>query len=181
MAKGSQGERDVAKDLSLWWTHHEREDCIWRTSGSGARFTTRAKAGLHTAGGAGDFTYTDSIAKPLFDLLVIENKCGYTDSIDPLAMVDSSKADILEIWLKKAYVECTQTHRYYPMLIFKRNRKSRCVMIPFQLFNAIAQYKPPTLPRIVMYPQKTVIMGFDQFLNWCEPEVIKFILKKATQ
>jgi hypothetical protein len=178
MAKGSQSERDVARDLSLWWTNHERDDVIYRTAGSGARFASRAKSGRATANSAGDFGFIDPIAKPLLDLLVIENKCGYTDQIDPLAMVDSNKADILEIWLKKAYVECTQTHRYYPMLIFKRNRKSRCVMIPFPLFNAIAQYKSPTLPRIVMYPQKTVIMGFDEFLNWCTPEIIKDILKK---
>jgi hypothetical protein len=181
MAKGSQGERDVSRDLSLWWTHHERDDCIWRTSGSGARFTTRAKVGLHTAGSAGDFTYIDVIAKPLFDLLLVENKVGYTDGIDPLASVDSTKLDILDTWLKKAYMECQQTHRHYPLLIFKRNRKSRCVMMPFGFFNAIAQYKTTNSPRIVLYPQKTVIMGFDEFLNWCEPGIIQLILKKATQ
>jgi hypothetical protein len=180
VGKGSQAERDVSKDLSLWWTNHERDDTIWRTSGSGARFTTRAKAGLHTAGGVGDFTFTDAIAKPLFDLLVIENKTGYSDLVDPLAMVDSNKADILGTWLKKAYVECQQTKRHYPMLIFKRNRKARCVLIPILLFNAIGMRHPSNakFPRIVLFPQATVIMGFDEFLNWCTPEIIKDILKK---
>jgi len=178
VGKGSQAERDVSKDLSLWWTHHERDDTIWRTSGSGARFTTRAKAGLHTAGGAGDFTFTDAIAKPLFDLLVIENKTGYSDLVDPLAMVDSNKADILDTWLKKAYVECQQTKRHYPMLIFKRNRKNRCVLIPNDFFFDISKRVPcRNVPKIMLYPQKTTIMGFDEFLNWCTPEIIKDILK----
>lgn len=181
MAKGSNAERTVAVDLSLWWTNGERPDTIWRTAGSGARFTTRAKSGKSTANSAGDFGFIDAIAKPLFDLLLVENKCGYTDQIDPLASVDSSKLDILDTWIKKAFVECTQTHRHYPMLIFKRNRKHRCVMIPFQFFNAIAQYKSAYMARIVLYPQKTVILGFDEFLNWCEPEIVKLILKKANQ
>jgi hypothetical protein len=178
MAKGSNAERTVAVDLSLWWTNGERPDTIWRTAGSGARFTTRAKSGKTTANSAGDFGFIDPIAKPLFDLLVIENKCGYTDQIDPLASVDSSKLDILDTWLKKAYIECQQTHRHYPMLIFKRNRKSRCVMIPVLFFNAIAQRSSATFARIILYPQKTVIMGFDEFLYWCTPDIIKDILKK---
>jgi len=181
MAKGSNAERTVAVDLSLWWSNHERPDLIWRTAGSGARFTTRAKSGKSTANSAGDFSYLDLDAKPLFDLFLIENKCGYTDQIDPLASVDSSKLDILDTWLKKAYVECQQTHRHYPILIFKRNRKHRCVLITIPLFNTISQYKLPTLPRIVLYPQKTVIMGFDEFLNWCTPDIIKDILRKRHQ
>jgi hypothetical protein len=178
MAKGSNAERTVAVDLSLWWSNHERPDLIWRTAGSGARFTTRAKSGKSTANSAGDFAFIDPLAKPLFDLLLIENKCGYSKLIDPLASVDSSKLDILDAWLKKAYVECQQTHRHYPMLIFKRNRKARCVMIPILLFNAISQRKTSYSARIVLFPQKTVIMGFDEFLNWCKPEIIKDILKK---
>ena len=178
MAKGSNAERTVAVDLSLWWTNGERPDTIWRTAGSGARFTTRAKSGKSTANSAGDFGFIDPIAKPLFDLLLIENKCGYTDQIDPLASVDSSKLDILDTWLKKAYVECQQTKRHYPMLIFKRNRKARCVLIPVLLFNEIARRVTSSSPRIVLFPQKTVIMGFDEFLNWCTPEIIKDLLKK---
>jgi hypothetical protein len=181
MAKGAQGERDVARDLSLWWTDHQRDDTIWRTSGSGARFTTRQKTGQKTANSAGDFAFIDPVAKPLFDLLVIENKVGYTNQIDPLSAVDSKKADILETWLKKAYIECHQTNRHFPLLVFKRNRKNRCVMMPFRLYSVIAQRKTMVFPRIVLFPQKTVIMGFDQFLNWCTPDIIRDILKEASK
>jgi hypothetical protein len=155
---------------------------IWRTAGSGARFTTRAKSGKSTANSAGDFGFIDPTAKPLFDLLLIENKCGYTDQIDPLASVDSSKLDILDTWLKKAYLECQQTKRHYPILIFKRNRKSRCVLMPIMLFNSIGMRHPSNakFPRIVLFPQATIIMGFDEFLNWCTPEIIKDILNESS-
>jgi hypothetical protein len=183
MAKGGQAEREVSVDLSLWWSNGQRQDLIWRTSGSGARFTTRAKAGLRTAGSAGDFTYIDAIAKPLFDLLLLENKIGYNKQIDPLSKIDSSKADILDTWLKKAYVECSQAKRFYPMVIFKRNRKDRCVLMPILLFHEIAKRveASTTFSRMVLYPQKTVIMGFDSFIHWCTPDIIKDILRKARQ
>lgn len=80
MSKGFSDEREVATDLSLWWTEYERDDVIWRTSGSGARATTRQKAGKTTAAGHGDLTFTDPIAKPLFDVLYIENKRGYSNT-----------------------------------------------------------------------------------------------------
>jgi hypothetical protein len=134
--------------------------------------------GKLTTNSCGDICHLDPIGKPLLDLLVIENKCGYTDQIDPLASVDSTKLDILDTWLKKAYIECQQTTRHYPMLIFKRNRKARCIMIPILLFYAISQRKSvEDFSRIILYPQKTVIMGFDEFLYWCTPEIIKDILK----
>jgi hypothetical protein len=80
MSKGFSDEREVATDLSLWWTRYERDDVIWRTSGSGARATNRLKRGLASAAGHGDLTFTDPIAKPLFDVLFIENKRGYSNT-----------------------------------------------------------------------------------------------------
>lgn len=179
MAKGSQGERDVSRELSLWWTNGERDDCIWRTAGSGARFTSRSKQGKHTANSAGDFCFIDAIAEPLFKLLVIENKVGYTKNIDPLSQVDGKKADILDTWLKKAYLECRQTKRHYPIVIFKRTRKERCVLMPVLLFNEIAQRSgPANFPRIMMLPQRSVILRLDSFFLWCRPQTIVKILKE---
>jgi len=177
MAKGAQAERDVSRELSLWWSNGEREDLIWRTAGSGARFTARSKQGKNTANSAGDFCFIDSIAKPLFDLLVIENKVGYTSTIDPLSQVDGIKADVLDTWLKKAYLECQQTKRHYPIVIFKRNRKERCVLMPVQLFNDIAQLSgPATFPRMMLLPQRTVILRLSSFFLWCRPNCIQRIL-----
>jgi hypothetical protein len=83
--KGSGFERDISKQLSLWWSGGERDDLMWRTSQSGGRATQRAKQAVRTKYGYGDLTFTDPIAKPLFDLLVISAKRGYTHTSRPLS------------------------------------------------------------------------------------------------
>lgn len=90
--KGSGFERELAKQLSLWWSHGDRDDLIWRTSQSGGRATQRAKRAVRTKYGYGDLTFTDPAAKPLFDLLVISAKRGYTNTSKPLQKKDIDRA-----------------------------------------------------------------------------------------
>ncbi|MBM3120244.1 MAG: hypothetical protein FJ006_12010, partial [Chloroflexi bacterium] len=58
-SKGASFERDISRQLSLWWTHGERDDVFWRSSMSGGRATVRAKKGQKTAYQNGDITATD--------------------------------------------------------------------------------------------------------------------------
>jgi len=44
-AKGSQFEREIAKQLSLWLTLDKREDVLWRSSLSGGRATIAHRKG----------------------------------------------------------------------------------------------------------------------------------------
>lgn len=74
--KGPPFEREIAHSLSRWWTGGERDDLAWRTAGSGARATTRAKKGKSTANAAGDLAATDHLIQPLFDLFAFELKRG---------------------------------------------------------------------------------------------------------
>jgi hypothetical protein len=74
--KGPQFEREMAGALSRWWTAGERDDLAWRTAGSGARATTRAKKGKTTANAAGDLAATDAAIQPLFDVFAFELKRG---------------------------------------------------------------------------------------------------------
>ena len=96
MAKGSQFERDICRELSIWWTQGERDDIFWRTSGSGARATTRAKKGDATANSAGDIGYLDEIGKPFLDYFMVELKRGYTNT------KKFSKKKVIE-YIKKNY------------------------------------------------------------------------------
>jgi hypothetical protein len=69
--KGSAFERSTLKELSTWFSKGERDDIFWRTAGSGARATTRAKTGKMTADSAGDITAIHSSGKAIdksFDL-----------------------------------------------------------------------------------------------------------------
>lgn len=91
MAKGGDFERDISRFLSLWWTHDERDDIFWRTSASGARATARATKFKKTKYDHGDITFTDPIAKPMLDLMVIEAKRGYTNTSRKIKASDMEK------------------------------------------------------------------------------------------
>jgi hypothetical protein len=81
MAKGSQFERDICRQLSLWWSEGKRDDVFWRTSGSGARAKTRSYKGKKTFGQNADIQATDPIGQPLIDLFSIECKRGYSNKL----------------------------------------------------------------------------------------------------
>jgi len=161
MAKGSQGERDTCHELSLWWTNGKRSDIFWRTSGSGARATVRAKSAKKTAYSYGDITFIDPIGKPLIDLFLIENKIGYSTKhkiykskktgklsiqkaghgirvLDFVDGLDNAKEPLLLKWWKKAEIEKDLANRKYSAIIFKRDHKQKCIMFERQLFNQIA-------------------------------------------
>src|SRR5882672_9435645 len=77
MAKGGQFERDMCKAFSLWWTEGKHEDWFWRTAGSGARATVRAKQGKRTSGHGSDMCSTHPKANVLTRLITFEFKKGY--------------------------------------------------------------------------------------------------------
>lgn len=76
--KGSKFERDMAKEFSLWFSKGKADDWIYRTAGSGARATSRAKKNLTTANSIGDLGYLHKKAAPLFDVINFELKSGYS-------------------------------------------------------------------------------------------------------
>ncbi len=76
MAKGSQFERDIARQLSLWWTDGKDDAVFWRTSQSGGRATQRGKKGQHTFGHYGDISAVNPIGQPLVQFFTIELKRG---------------------------------------------------------------------------------------------------------
>src|SRR5262245_2386383 len=49
-AKGSKFERDLCRQLSLWWSDGKRDDVFWRASQSGGRAKFRGRRGLQTHG-----------------------------------------------------------------------------------------------------------------------------------
>jgi hypothetical protein len=137
-AKGSGFERECARTLSLWWSDGIRDDLVWRTSGSGATHTTRAKKGKQTEGQAGDLCATNAEMIPFFNFFLVECKSGYRSSeplksIDPLCSVDSPRSHktppLLIQWFLKADKERAVAERKTVMIIFKRTGKEPCVML----------------------------------------------------
>lgn len=124
MAKGGEFERVMAKQLSLWWTGGERDDIFWRTAGSGARATVRAKQGKKTSGQCGDLTAIDPCGFPLIDLCTIELKKGYNAwNIKELIDSQKKKPMLLE-FINQCERERTEAEIECYWLIVKQDRRT---------------------------------------------------------
>ena len=181
MPKGSQYERDVSKQLSLWWTNNGNDAVFWRTSGSGARATTRAKKGKLTKYEYGDISFTDPIGKPFIDCFLIEVKKGYTNEIDVLGLVDGKKKEPLLLkWWKKAELEKEFGDRSYSIVIFKRDSKKACVMFNEGLYDSLGMYDgiiDSYSLRIDAVVYSLYVCRLDDFLKVLTPKTVKRLLK----
>ena len=186
-AKGSSFEREICKQLSLWWTDNERDDVFWRTSGSGARATTRRKNNIRTKYEYGDVAFTDPIGQPLMDAFLIELKRGYSNDISILDLLDKSdglKDTLLLQWWKKAEEERGFAERKHSLIIFRRNRREACIFMTRCLYNLLADqsgdfegsnitWRPA---QKVFEKQYFEILLLKDFLEWANQESIKNIL-----
>ena len=155
MAKSTKGfayEREICKLLSLWWTDGERDDIFWRSSGSGARATTRRKKGKTTANSSTDVVYLDRIGRPLTELLTIEikrgysgrakkgKKTGYGASIhDILDMPKINKMRMYEEWFAKTIASAKATGTWAWVLITCRDYREPLIFIPWRWWHDLSQ------------------------------------------
>ncbi len=178
--KGSSFEREISVRLSLWWTQNfenPREDIFWRTSGSGARATSRSKSKKKTAYEHGDITFIDPIGKPFIDCFLIECKRGYSDEIDILDLFHREEKSTIYFWWTKILKEAEIANRKNCLLIFKRNRRPELCMINKSFFDNFHPY-------LGNYPHKTIeinknsyIIRLDDFLSWLNSEVFELYNK----
>ena len=133
--KGSAFERKICNQLSLWWSNGTNDNIFWRTAGSGARATVRAKkrGGFQKHGG--DICAIDPIGEPLLKQFAIELKVGYNrvtifDCMDAPA---SYKPQMFQQWVEQAKESQTQTNSKYWMLITQRTRRRAMVWLPSQM------------------------------------------------
>jgi len=134
--KGSKYEREVCKQLSLWWTGGERDDVFWRSTTSGARATIRSKQGKVTFGQYGDIQATDPIGQPLLNVCTIEVKRGYTkDHFHD--MIDSPSNELpkqYEKFIEQVKADSEKADSIYWLLIVKRDRKLPMVYMPIKFY-----------------------------------------------
>ena len=75
--KGGEFERNLSRQISLWWSGGQDDSWFWRSSQSGGRATQRAKKGKSTTNAAGDIAAQCHEAQKLLDCLTLELKRGY--------------------------------------------------------------------------------------------------------
>ena len=92
-SKGNSFERQICKQLSLWWSNGKSEDIFWRTASSGAMANIRSKSCKKSFGQYGDIQAINPIGQPLIDVCTIELKRGYSkntfaDLMEPLTRIN---------------------------------------------------------------------------------------------
>jgi hypothetical protein len=195
MSKGGGFEGNISKEFSLYLTHMKTEDGIWRTEGSGARATNKAKANMKVRQEQyGDITYTIPECKFWFDIFSIECKTGYAKKTKDktktkttlthwslLDMIDSSQklSQFHEFW-EQCLNDAIESRRE-PILIFRRNRRSPCITMRNDVFAGfIKRFGMPGVNIINLItefdPLPITIMNMRQFFDWTE-QISESIIK----
>ncbi len=138
-SKGSEFEREVCTTLSLWWTGGERDDIFWRSSGSGARANTRAKAGKRTGGQYCDIAAIDPSGHPLTGLLVFELKRGYatTTPYDCLDRIATAAEQRWEEFIRQAARSVRQANAFGWAVVSRRDRRTAWIWFPKTVCTAL--------------------------------------------
>ena len=181
-SKGSSFEREICKQLSLWWSEGNRDDIFWRTAGSGGRATNRARQGKETSGAYGDLTFIDPSGADLLKVCCFELKRGYgqwcvLDLID--RRTDAKPCIAAKFW-KQAKRSAEDAHVPHSIVIFRRDQKVPAVMIGKRLLSAlfpfVGTYRGPKLSATIENEQ-IFITTLADLLNFVTPESIRQLLE----
>lgn len=182
--KGSEWERKIAKKLSLWWSDDERDDIFWRTPGSGARATIRAKQGKTTKHQYGDLTFTDPTGKLLIDYFLIELKRGYPD-LGILILVDGKqKVPVLVKWWQKAEEEKEFGERKAVILIIKRDYKHPIIVFDERTLSKLENFcgewkKDIASIYLTAIEKKLIVIPLYPFLQFCSSETMRLFIRES--
>jgi hypothetical protein len=181
--KGSNFERSICKELSLWWTKGQRDDVFWRSSQSGGRATQRAKKGLRTYGSYGDIAAVDPIGDPLLKYYTIELKRGSTyKSMGDL--IDCSRITAAHPWIKcllQAKSAYLRAQSLTWLLICKRDHRETMVYLDATLYikERMSEKIPKRWARVKFCIDETpfyiIAMPFSDFLS-INPGKIKSVI-----
>ena len=182
--KGSAFEREICKQLSLWWSNGERDDIFWRTSGSGARAKTRSKKGNSTFGQYGDVQATDPIGQPLIDLCTIELKKGYSkySFMDLIDKPENAATQVYKKFIEQAIQDSRNAKTPMWLLITKRDRRKALICFPFNFYKGLkdiidVHFKKALHFTIIKVPSYRIcIMTLNEFLIFVNPKDVKALL-----
>lgn len=126
-AKGGIFEREVARQLSLWWSDGQADDWFWRTAGSGGRATNRAKRGKSTANSAGDIGAECPEAQKLLNVTTCEIKRGYSGT-DVQELLDHKGKSQFRDFCKQAATSASLAGTPYWWLVVRRDRRNALIL-----------------------------------------------------
>lgn len=167
-AKGGQFERDMARRLSLWLTDGKKDDCLWRSAGSGSMSTNSIKRGTGAKQyQASDLSPNSPEAYLLLDRFTIE--CKYYANLQLEALLFNPKCQILTFW-KQARRDADSVGKL-PFLIAKQNRRPIMVGLPIGIL-----VKLGVVPiHLTVSSANLTLLHLDDFLTNVHPSYLKKI------
>ena len=173
--KGGSFERELCVAFSKWWTQNKRTDVFWRTAGSGARATTRAKTGQTTYGSHGDIMAVDPIGTPLLRLFTIEIKRGYSKHTlhDILDDTTSRALPTIQGWINKTNKSIGKAGSHWWMVVHRRDRREAMVYLPNRAGQTLFD-EGPTPYASIRYKYRTVfVTTLKEFFRLVQPDTIR--------
>lgn len=187
--KGSDFERDMCKELSLWISKGKRVDVFMRNRVRVTEFTPERERQL------GDLTTNDIKGIYFTSMFVVECKTGYsktkkgsrTKNIpwDLLDIIDGVKdkqdnKTLLQFW-DQVESDAKLCHKK-PILIFKRDFHVPCACVNRDTYNMLSDYVGTNYyPFIELHIKEEVlkIWRLEHFLKWFNPEPIELMYKEG--
>ena len=195
MGKGGNFERQVSRQLSLWWTQDleiPRDDIFWRNRLRRTTKTPTAEAQL------GDLKADDPIGAPLTETFNIECKDGYSknrgskkfknipwdllegiDYTERKGRKESYQPTILSFW-----GQCLRDSKIsdrLPWLIFKRDYHVPISVIERRVYNTLEKWQGDGETSYIIYVtgkyDDLFLFRLEQFLDWLQPDTIHHITK----
>jgi len=148
--KGSEFERFISKQLSLFWSGGKRKDLFWRTHSSGA---------LHTISRmnneAGDIMSINTESSNFTNQFIIE--CKFYKNINFNDIIYKTQHSNLKQWILNLFNLADKENRI-PLLIMKQNHKPIIILTNQQGYKLLHKYMD----------EYTIIDTNDMFLFICD-------------
>jgi hypothetical protein len=180
-AKGSAFERGICTQLSLWWSGGDSDDLFYRTPGSGARATSRAKKAKVTQNQHGDVLATGEEGKTLLSLFQFELKRGYS-GFTLQDMLDGKRSSPYDEWIDhvKGCSKAANSHSW--MLIHRRDKRHAVCLLPTEVFDALMMDVKDTPHHWIRYGKESLTcVLFDDLLGRVKPRAVETLLAQLSR
>lgn len=177
--KGDKFGRQVAKELSLWWSDGLDEGVFRYIKGYDVlRGKVRKSKGMRTEE-FGDITAADERGKPFSDNVVVEIKKGYGDwsFLDIIDRPGKGKQVFEYFWEQVANDVVNSGALRMPILIFRRDNRSSCICLEKNYLKILLLKEKKIIRTNVItffsLRNVVVVMRLDYFLQTISPKAFQ--------
>lgn len=160
--KGSNFERIICKQLSLWISDNKNSNLLWRSSISGGRFTQGLKTNKNYKNQSGDICAIDEEGFKLTNLFSIE--CKHYRTLKFQDLIFEMKGNIFDFWGQtKKDAELTNKS---PLLVAKANFHHPIIGFDKKTTRKIYWFIAKKIDILAIFPKSSlIIFNFNEFID----------------